>query len=1375
MKKIYILTFFLFLFASTFAQKKIYVDASNRTGVHDGTSWATAYQTFEGGIYDPTISFNDTIFVAKGTYQPSKDSISFWIDKFFLTILGGFPSGGGMLAERSWQNDSTILLGRKNSVIAFGASFNYSTLDGFYITGGDAEIGGGINTNIDGRNYTIQNCVIYNNKARIYTGGGMINYGKDVKLINVLFKENIGGQSGAGALDNRGNNLFLLNVDFIENANVDTTFAAGGAFINEGDNVHLQNVIFKGNTASADSGSVFGGALRNLGDNMLLQNVQFENNTATSAFGNVFGGAIANSGDNMILQNVTFNENTAKAIGISPEPYISSAYGGAFYNDGFRLTLQQVSFNENKAIANYGSASGGGLYIHDEKILTEIENTTFTKNIVIGRNSFNGGGLNAGVNNIRLRNVQFIENSLRRSDSSGLGNSDVNDIHGAGMNCSAEIADLQDVKYYRNSTELETRDGDLMGGGLYINARSLRIKNADFIENSIVNRDTLLGGGIINGGGIAIRTENANLENILVKENTISKKGGAMFGGGIFLDNYSDNGRPIDFSQIFGNNLRIIGNKAIGTTFVAGAGLSFGANGNLNIGNSIFKDNKLQSIYMDMTGVEEGGMIQIGGGLLVGGGQTTTVSNTLFIGNGSINSPYADNAAGSAIFGLTSEEIGQPLNIEVINCTFINNDIKVDEVGNDGLMVGAVVGLVDEFNIKNSVFWNNTANGQLQDIFNAQNMTINNSYFANAMSASGDPIPGSGNINDTLSPFRNANNPEGADGTLGTPDDGLVLACGAVAINAGNDAYLSNTITKDLVGLNRFNGTIDMGAYEFNGTVDNIDSVQACTGTPYAWHGTDYSEPGTYTYQTGTDGNGCPLIDVLIMTSEQDSVIITELSISSTCVDEPLTVLVANTQNVTGITTQTGLPNGVTASYNNDSIILSGVPADTGQFYYKISLEGCGNPEIYGWLIVKPKFTIQRDIPTQTACYKTPIDTISIQATNVNAINFITGLPEGLSASFFKNRFLRTESIYIYGAPLVSGSFNYEVHVMADCGNDSVFAKGTIIVLPNVIGAPSVDAQNICINTPIAEITFNVPDEITGIYLKRALPPGVDAVYLNHQIIISGTPTKAGTYRYDVFGTGACGVASGVIYVTGELKANDSAANATVCLGNVMDSIIIKTENVEGVTGVQNLPDGVSIDASSRKVILYGTPTTAGTFNYSLTLVGICGTLDVSGTIKVGEPFDAQIVTVGDTLKAAQNDANYQWINCNGEKIDGATAQTYTPNSSGNYAVIVTNYNGCADTSECVAFILTAIKNDIFKEMKVFPNPTYGTVNIDFGRLVDQCVIRLTDVVGNIVLQQAVNNQTTTKLNIDNVANGIYFLYLRSKNNDETVYKILKN
>ena len=1364
------------MFGSTFAQIKIYVDASNRAAIHDGTSWATAYQSFESAIYDQGLSVNDTIFVAKGTYQPSKDSTAFRLNNFFLTVLGGFPSGGGTLAERNWQNDSTIFLGRMNSVIIFDAAFSNSTLDGFYITGGDADIGGGINTNIANFNYTIQNCVLYNNKSRIWSGGGMINYGNGVKLINVLFKENKNfGGNGGGALDNRGNNLFLLNVNFIDNVNLGRIFAAGGAFINEGDNVHLQNAIFNGNTVYADSGSVTAGALRNLGDNMLLQNVIFENNIATSNAGNSsYGGALANSGNNLLLQDVTFKKNTATANGVSPENYVSTAYGGALYNNGSRLTLQQVSFNENKAIANDGAASGGGLYLEDENILTEIENTTFIQNTVLSRNNFSGGGFNVGkVKNIRLRNVQFVENSLRRSNNSGIDSSDVYNTYGAGMNCSAEMADLQDVKYFGNSIEIEKQNAELMGGGLYINARLLRIKNADFIGNSIVNRDSLIGGSI-NGGGAVLIAQTANLENILVKENTISKKGGAMFGGGIYLDNYRDNnGTAIDSGQIFANNLRIIGNKAIGTTVTVGAGLLFGANKNLNIENSIFKDNKLQSIYIDMTGVPDGGMLHVGGGLAVAGGQTTRVSNTLFIGNGSINSPYADNAAGSAIFGLTSEEFGGPLNIDVINCTFVNNDIRVDDVA--GLVGGAITAVVDEFNIKNSAFWNNTANGELLDILNAQNMTINNSYFANYMSASGDPITGSGNINDTLNPFRNAGNPEGADGSLGTPDDGLVPACGAVIINTGDDAYWSNTNTKDLVGLNRFNGTIDMGAYEFNGIVDNIDSALACTGTPYTWHGTDYSEPGTYTYHNGTDGNGCPHIDVLIMTYNQDAVILTEYSVSVTCVDKALTVLIANTQNVTGIITQTGLPNGITATYNNDSIILSGVPADTGQYYYTISLEGCGRPEINGWLIIKPNFTIQRDIPTQTACYKTLIDTISIQTSNVNAITFVTGLPQGLSATFFKNRYMRTENVYIYGAPLESGSFNYEVHVTGDCGDDSVFAKGSINVLPNVIGAPSVDAQNICINTPIAEITFNVPDEITGVYLKNGLPPGVDAVYLNHQIIISGTPTKTGTYRYDIFGSGACGVASGIIYVTGELWANDSAANATVCLGNVMDSIIIKTKNVEGITGVQNLPDGVSINTSSREVILYGTPTTSGTFNYSFTLTGICGTLAVSGTIKVGEPFDAHIVTVGDTLKVAQNDANYQWINCNGAIINGATAQTYTPTSSGNYAVIVTNYNGCADTSECVAFTLTAIKNDFFKEMKVFPNPTSGTVNIDFGRLQEQCLISLTDVVGNIVLQQTVNNQTTTKLNIDNVANGIYFLYLRSKNNDEIVFRILKD
>ncbi|MBK9793572.1 MAG: hypothetical protein IPP60_10835 [Sphingobacteriales bacterium] len=74
------------------------------------------HANFEGAIYDPTLSFNDTILVAKGTYQPSKTAFHF--DKqTFSDYSWWFPSGGGTLADRNWQNDSTILLGRMNSVI----------------------------------------------------------------------------------------------------------------------------------------------------------------------------------------------------------------------------------------------------------------------------------------------------------------------------------------------------------------------------------------------------------------------------------------------------------------------------------------------------------------------------------------------------------------------------------------------------------------------------------------------------------------------------------------------------------------------------------------------------------------------------------------------------------------------------------------------------------------------------------------------------------------------------------------------------------------------------------------------------------------------------------------------------------------------------------------------------------------------------------------------------------------------------------------------------------------------------------------------------------------------------------------------------------
>ena len=63
--------------------------------------------------------------------------------------------------------------------------------------------------------------------------------------------------------------------------------------------------------------------------------------------------------------------------------------------------------------------------------------------------------------------------------------------------------------------------------------------------------------------------------------------------------------------------------------------------------------------------------------------------------------------------------------------------------------------------------------------------------------------------------------------------------------------------------------------------------------------------------------------------------------------------------------------------------------------------------------------------------------------------------------------------------------------------------------------------------------------------------------------------------------------------------------------------------------------------------------------------------------------LSASAQVIGNSLSASPSGANYQWIDCNNGNaaIPGATTQTYTPPSAGNYAVIVTTTNIVTQTA----------------------------------------------------------------------------------------------
>jgi hypothetical protein len=129
---------------------------------------------------------------------------------------------------------------------------------------------------------------------------------------------------------------------------------------------------------------------------------------------------------------------------------------------------------------------------------------------------------------------------------------------------------------------------------------------------------------------------------------------------------------------------------------------------------------------------------------------------------------------------------------------------------------------------------------------------------------------------------------------------------------------------------------------------------------------------------------------------------------------------------------------------------------------------------------------------------------------------------------------------------------------------------------------------------------------------------------------------------------------------------------------------------------------------------------------------------------------------------------SYQWY-MNGEKITGATSQTYTPTQSGNYVVRITDSNGCVyQYSKTYVFVLgpsAMIEVNFSDKISLYPNPTSGIINISGASLYGkQFSIQVIDQLGKIV--QTMYNANT--IDISSMPNGNYFIQLNSSEGTAT-------
>jgi uncharacterized protein (TIGR02145 family) len=169
-------------------------------------------------------------------------------------------------------------------------------------------------------------------------------------------------------------------------------------------------------------------------------------------------------------------------------------------------------------------------------------------------------------------------------------------------------------------------------------------------------------------------------------------------------------------------------------------------------------------------------------------------------------------------------------------------------------------------------------------------------------------------------------------------------------------------------------------------------------------------------------------------------------------------------------------------------------------------------------------------------------------------------------------------------------------------------------------GAAS-STPTLTVNTALTNIT-HATTSATGIGTATGLPTGVSAAWSSNTITISGTPSATGTFNYTIplTGTSCSSVnATGIITVTAACAAAAASSTPTLTVGTALTpNITHGTTSATGIGSASGLPTGVTAAWSANVITISGTPSTTGTFNYTIPLTGTsCSSVNATGTITV--------------------------------------------------------------------------------------------------------------------------------------------------------------
>lgn len=159
----------------------------------------------------------------------------------------------------------------------------------------------------------------------------------------------------------------------------------------------------------------------------------------------------------------------------------------------------------------------------------------------------------------------------------------------------------------------------------------------------------------------------------------------------------------------------------------------------------------------------------------------------------------------------------------------------------------------------------------------------------------------------------------------------------------------------------------------------------------------------------------------------------------------------------------------------------------------------------------------------------------------------------------------------------------------------------------------------------------------------------------------------------------------------------------------------------------------------------------------------------VSDTINVvwrPLPIKPIINVNGNNLSYFSND-NLQWY-FNSSVLNGETDTLHIAQNNGNYFVEVTDSFGCKNVSDTVNITVIGVGSLSKNVANVYPNPTNGNLTIEINQQEIIGVVVVNQLGEEVLLKELLPSIKKFKLNLNHLAEGVYYLKLMTKNKSYT-------